>query len=119
MQGTKAQPGVIPRVVRVRIHLHFVDATTPPSIYIPPSHACVSNEHSTQALFAQKEDAALHDDVQVTISYMEIYKDECYDLLVDRDTVRFSLPCALARILQLTPPSTCSLGFDLDAPVVR
>ncbi|EIM88681.1 kinesin-domain-containing protein [Stereum hirsutum FP-91666 SS1] len=39
-----------------------------------------------RALFEQKEFVEAHDDVSLSISYMEIYKDECYDLLVDRDT---------------------------------
>ncbi|OJA15452.1 hypothetical protein AZE42_02215 [Rhizopogon vesiculosus] len=53
MQGTKACPGVIPRVV--------------------------------EAMFEQK--AVLQkSNVELAVSYMEIYKDECYDLLVDRET---------------------------------
>lgn len=60
-------------------------------LFLNRSHAHVANEHSKQSLFAQKEELLeLHDDVSVSISYMEIYKDECYDLLVDRDTVRIS-----------------------------
>ncbi|KAK0439369.1 kinesin-like protein [Armillaria borealis] len=52
MQGTKSEPGVIPRVVR--------------------------------SLFERK--AALnHPDTQLSVSYMEIYKDEVYDLLVTRE----------------------------------
>ncbi|KAK0489541.1 kinesin-like protein [Armillaria luteobubalina] len=52
MQGTKSDPGVIPRVVR--------------------------------SLFERK--AALnHPDTQLSVSYMEIYKDEVYDLLVTRE----------------------------------
>ncbi|KAG1805308.1 P-loop containing nucleoside triphosphate hydrolase protein [Suillus subaureus] len=53
MQGTKACPGVIPRVV--------------------------------EAMFEQKA-ALLRSNVELAVSYMEIYKDECYDLLVDRET---------------------------------
>lgn len=53
MQGTKAYPGVIPRVV--------------------------------EAMFEQKA-ALLKSNVELAVSYMEIYKDECYDLLVDRET---------------------------------
>ncbi|KAG7448446.1 kinesin-domain-containing protein [Guyanagaster necrorhizus] len=52
MQGTKSEPGVIPRVVR--------------------------------SLFERK--AALnHPDTQLSVSYLEIYKDEVYDLLVTRE----------------------------------
>ncbi|KAK0473722.1 kinesin-like protein [Armillaria novae-zelandiae] len=52
MQGTKSDPGVIPRVVR--------------------------------SLFERK--AVLnHPDTQLSVSYMEIYKDEVYDLLVTRE----------------------------------
>ncbi|KAH7886963.1 P-loop containing nucleoside triphosphate hydrolase protein [Phlebopus sp. FC_14] len=53
MQGTKAQPGVIPRVV--------------------------------EAMFHQKA-ALQRSSVGLAISYMEIYKDEVYDLLVNRET---------------------------------
>ncbi|KAG2032070.1 P-loop containing nucleoside triphosphate hydrolase protein [Suillus americanus] len=53
MQGTKACPGVIPRVV--------------------------------EAMFEQKA-VLLRSNVELAVSYMEIYKDECYDLLVDRET---------------------------------
>ncbi|KIK86017.1 hypothetical protein PAXRUDRAFT_831932 [Paxillus rubicundulus Ve08.2h10] len=53
MQGTKAQPGVIPRVVK--------------------------------AMFLQK-DALERSSVELAVSYMEIYKDEVYDLLVNRET---------------------------------
>ncbi|KAG2143088.1 P-loop containing nucleoside triphosphate hydrolase protein [Suillus clintonianus] len=53
MQGTRACPGVIPRVV--------------------------------EAMFEQKA-ALLKSNVELAVSYMEIYKDECYDLLVDRET---------------------------------
>lgn len=53
MQGTKAEAGVIPRVV--------------------------------EAMFQQK--ASLQKSrVELSVSYMEIYKDEVYDLFVNRDT---------------------------------
>ncbi|KAK0454144.1 kinesin-like protein [Desarmillaria tabescens] len=52
MQGTKSEPGVIPRVVR--------------------------------SLF-EKKAALNHPDTQLSVSYMEIYKDEVYDLLVTRE----------------------------------
>ncbi|KAG9313403.1 P-loop containing nucleoside triphosphate hydrolase protein [Chiua virens] len=53
MQGTKAQPGVIPRVV--------------------------------EAMFLQKA-ALQRSSVELAVSYMEIYKDEVYDLFVNRDS---------------------------------
>ncbi|TFY80453.1 hypothetical protein EWM64_g3555 [Hericium alpestre] len=56
MQGTKAEPGVIPRVVR--------------------------------ALFDRKlslEQEREQESISISASYMEIYKDEVYDLLVARD----------------------------------
>ncbi|KAF9260345.1 kinesin-domain-containing protein [Marasmius fiardii PR-910] len=52
MQGTKAEPGVIPRAV--------------------------------QSLF-NKQTEYLQFQTSLAVSYMEIYKDEVYDLLVDRD----------------------------------
>ncbi|KAF9023337.1 kinesin-domain-containing protein [Hymenopellis radicata] len=52
MQGTKSQPGVIPRVVR--------------------------------SLFERKAQMN-RDDIQLSVSYMEIYKDDVYDLLVTRE----------------------------------
>ncbi|KAK2464524.1 hypothetical protein APHAL10511_003503 [Amanita phalloides] len=52
MQGTRTEPGVIPRVV--------------------------------QALFAKIPDYSRYE-VSLSVSYMEIYKDEVYDLLVNRE----------------------------------
>ncbi|KAF5336250.1 hypothetical protein D9758_014358 [Tetrapyrgos nigripes] len=52
MQGTKEQPGVIPRAVR--------------------------------ALFAKKSEYCQHE-IKFSVSYMEIYKDEAYDLFVPRE----------------------------------
>ncbi|KAH8096893.1 kinesin-domain-containing protein [Cristinia sonorae] len=49
MQGTKAQPGIIPRAV--------------------------------EAMFSRRTE-----DTELSVSYMEIYKDEVYDLLVERET---------------------------------
>lgn len=40
-----------------------------------------------EAIF-QQASSLPYDDVSVTVSYMEIYKDECYDLLVSRENVR-------------------------------
>ncbi|KAH9975366.1 P-loop containing nucleoside triphosphate hydrolase protein [Lactifluus volemus] len=53
MQGTRAEPGVIPRAV--------------------------------DALFSHKQKMN-ECDVSLSMSYMEIYRDEVYDLLVDRET---------------------------------
>ncbi|KAI0300601.1 P-loop containing nucleoside triphosphate hydrolase protein [Multifurca ochricompacta] len=53
MQGTRSQPGVIPRAV--------------------------------EALFDYKQRMCVHG-ASVSVSYMEIYRDEVYDLLVDRET---------------------------------
>ncbi|THU97730.1 kinesin-domain-containing protein [Dendrothele bispora CBS 962.96] len=53
MQGTKAEPGVIPRAVR--------------------------------SLFLKKAEYAQYQ-VTLSASYMEIYKDEAYDLLVNRES---------------------------------
>ncbi|KAL5496032.1 hypothetical protein ACEPAH_3125 [Sanghuangporus vaninii] len=53
IQGTKAQPGIIPRVVR--------------DIF-------------------ERSRAVDDSEVDISVSYMEIYKEEAYDLLVDRDS---------------------------------
>jgi len=42
-------------------------------------------------------------DVVVSVSYMEIYREEVYDLFVDRETVSHILTAAL---VQLTPKET-------------
>lgn len=55
MQGSKEQPGIIPRTVR--------------------------------ALFDKKSEISQFD-ISFSLSYMEIYKDEVYDLLVPRDTAQ-------------------------------
>lgn len=63
MQGTKAQPGIIPRVV--------------------------------EAIF-EKQSGLRRYQASLAVSYMEIYKDEVYDLLVARDNVRVP-PCYLMQ----------------------
>lgn len=101
MQGIRDAPGVIPRVVRVRIHLQsrrHDHITTIHHLFLDRSHTNVSNKCYKQALFEQKEFVEAHDDVSLSISYMEIYKDECYDLLVDRDTVCIAWLRALSEI---------------------
>ncbi|KAA1472399.1 kinesin-domain-containing protein [Dentipellis sp. KUC8613] len=55
MQGTKIDPGVIPRVVR--------------------------------ALFERRTSIEQRE-TSISVSYMEIYKDEVYDLMVDRDNAQ-------------------------------
>jgi kinesin family protein 22 len=75
MQGTKACPGVIPRVVEVRISSNAYSMVHDYKMLL------------WQAMFEQKV-ALQKSNVELAVSYMEIYKDECYDLLVDRETVR-------------------------------
>ncbi|KAF5310938.1 hypothetical protein D9619_008254 [Psilocybe cf. subviscida] len=58
MQGTRAEPGVIPRVVRLILF--------------------------SKAMF-EKKDGIYQYQTSLTVSYMEIYKDEVYDLLVTRE----------------------------------
>jgi kinesin family protein 22 len=41
---------------------------------------------SIEALFEYRRQTC-EDDVSLSVSYMEIYRDEVYDLLVDRETV--------------------------------
>lgn len=55
MQGTKTEPGVIPRVVRT--------------------------------MFAKQSQLRRYT-ASLAVSYMEIYKDDVYDLLVTRENVR-------------------------------
>ena len=77
MQGTKSDPGVIPRAVHVR------DLSRIPQL----KNASYKN-FFCQAMFQQKRD--LHQfEVSLAMSYMEIYKDDVYDLLVTRENVRF------------------------------
>lgn len=73
MQGTKADPGIIPRAVEVRslARLFYVCLVS-----------CVE-----QAIFEQQCDLKRYHS-SLAVSYMEIYKDEVYDLLVNRDNVR-------------------------------
>jgi Kinesin motor domain len=70
MQGTRAQPGVIPRAVEVGTLMSD----------------CFQELTYIEALFDHKRQ--MHEyDVSLSVSYMEIYRDEVYDLLVDRDSV--------------------------------
>lgn len=76
MQGTKSDPGVIPRVVHVRGGLNF-------SLY--PA------ERLPQGIFEKRRHLRQYQ-TSLEVSYMEIYKDEVYDLLVTREKV-----CASCR----------------------
>ncbi|KAJ8594963.1 kinesin-domain-containing protein [Rhizopogon salebrosus TDB-379] len=78
MQGTKACPGVIPRVV--------------------------------EAMFEQKV-ALQKSNVELAVSYMEIYKDECYDLLVDRETAP-KLPVRENDVGQVFVANLTSIPID-------
>ena len=74
MQGTKAEPGVIPRVVRVSNLLLEVKAI---SIRL------------LQGIFEKKETIQKFQ-TSLSVSYMEIYKDEVYDLFVTRESASFA-----------------------------
>ena len=74
MQGTKSDPGVIPRVVRV-------SGTSTLSSYPP--------KRLQQGIFEKRQYLQKYQ-ITLEVSYMEIYKDEVYDLLVTRENVRAS-----------------------------
>ena len=74
MQGTKSDPGVIPRVVRVSCTLIL-------SLY--PARRL------RQGIFEKRRYLQQYQ-IALEVSYMEIYKDEVYDLLVSRENVRAS-----------------------------
>ncbi|KAI0319856.1 P-loop containing nucleoside triphosphate hydrolase protein [Amylostereum chailletii] len=71
---------------------------------------------AVQAVFAQKE-AMTGANVSVSVSYMEIYRDEVYDLLVQRDTAP-KLPVREDRAGQVfvanlsSNPVSCYAEFD-------
>lgn len=71
MQGTRSDPGVIPRVVRVSANDTPIDYCL----------ICIK-----QAMFDKKSSYNQYD-ISLSVSYMEIYKDEVYDLLVTRENV--------------------------------
>lgn len=71
MQGTRSDPGVIPRVVRVSANDTAIDR-------------CLTR--IKQAMFDKKSSYNRYD-ISLSVSYMEIYKDEVYDLLVTRENV--------------------------------
>jgi len=74
MQGSKAEPGVIPRVVQVRC---FTKAST------KAPHVLILRY--LKEMFDKKDIPGY--ETELSVSYMEIYKDECYDLLVQRENV--------------------------------
>ena len=76
MQGTKSDPGVIPRVVRVSSE-HII------TVY--PAKKNIFN----QGIFDKRQHLQQYQ-IALEVSYMEIYKDEVYDLLVTRENVRAS-----------------------------
>jgi kinesin family member 22 len=69
MQGSRQQPGVTPRAVEV---CGWFWGT-------------FQNLMSIEALFEYRQ--TCKDDASLSVSYMEIYKDEVFDLLVDRESV--------------------------------
>lgn len=73
IQGTAEQPGIIPRVVNVCCF----------HVFILAQHVFI---HMTQALLERKREM-YRSAVSLSLSYMEIYKDEAYDLLVPKETV--------------------------------
>lgn len=73
MQGIKADPGIIPKAVEV---------CTFACVFCVCLVSCVE-----QAIFEQQCDLKRYHS-SLAVSYMEIYKDEVYDLLVNRDNVR-------------------------------
>jgi hypothetical protein len=74
MQGTKSDPGVIPRVVRVS-----------DIVILSPYPA----KRFRQGIFEKRRYLQQYQ-TSLQVSYMEIYKDEVYDLLVTRENVRAS-----------------------------
>lgn len=101
IQGTAEQPGIIPRVVNVSSLFLF-----PFSLFLFTS-GCMA-----QALLEKKREMS-EKTVSLSLSYMEIYKDEAYDLLVPRETVshpNFSSAmssteaCILIRLRRLSFP---------------
>jgi len=71
MQGTKSEPGVIPRVVEVGEHVIYMNFYSVTFM---------------QGIFKKKQLQKHH--TTLAVSYMEIYKDEVYDLFVTRENVR-------------------------------
>lgn len=71
IQGTRAQPGIIPRVVKVRISA---------TIFVMQTNGDLKDLFRRSATIAGTG-------ISLSISYMEIYKEDAYDLLVERESV--------------------------------
>jgi kinesin family member 22 len=94
MQGTRAEPGIIPRAVEVR-------AISP---YLLNR---IVGSYTSQALFDRQYGLQRYQS-SLSVSYMEIYKDEVYDLLVNRDNVRIEFEYQKLSYIFLTGPETAS-----------
>jgi hypothetical protein len=79
MQGTKLEPGVIPRVVEVSEYVLCMNLFSMTSV---------------QGIFKKKQ--LQKHDTTLAVSYMEIYKDEVYDLFVTRENVRLPFNCLMS-----------------------
>lgn len=73
MQGTPTQPGIIPRVMHVRGTTVFARLR---EIKLPSFQEILHRPHPDP-----------NKKLTFSVSYFEIYKDEVYDLLGDRETV--------------------------------
>ena len=73
------------------------------------SSGCMTN--FPQDIFARA--AAFGRHASISVSYMEIYKDEVYDLLVDRETVSAN------NMFELTERPTCDTPQGSQAPSSR
>lgn len=81
MQGSPSDPGVIPRVVKVR-----PDPTIPFSILTQPNHnvGCVVGiVVGLQHIFLKKS-RLRKSSLKISFSYVEILCEEIYDLLIQR-----------------------------------
>ena len=101
IQGTKDQPGIIPRVVRVSC----LRKTFPKLGLIV---------YSRDKDIFERSEADRDAETTIFVSYMEIYKEEAYDLLVDRDSVAY-LYYSLLSFIFLCPcrPQNCLYGKTL------
>jgi len=93
MQGTKSDPGVIPRVIRASDR---------------PTGSCNCRLIDQQAMF-EKKSMIENYNVSLAVSYMEIYKDEVYDLLVTRENVRLTVTLIFHNVDMVTgSQASCS-----------
>ena len=70
-----------------------------PSVTCFPSNFCLHSKRPLKDIFRKTSLQGSHTTIQA--SYMEIYKDEVYDLLVDRETVSalvYILTCARVNV---------------------